>query len=606
VNIQAFYHEPKSKYAYSYNEKTLHIRFKSAKDDLSQVQVIAFDPYSYIPNDKGEWTFDLSKRYFIEMIKEHSDELFDYWFCEIDQINTLRIRYAFILDNKDTPLFYGPYLTCSIDEYHEIEEIGSHYFNFPYINEEDIYQAPKWVESATWYQIYPERFNRSEVGPELNNLMKWDAEKVVNNEMTFGGNLHGIIEKLDYIKKLGVTGIYFTPIFESPSTHKYDTTDYFKIDPTFGDNGTLGVLVKEAHQRGLKVMLDGVFNHCGYYHPFWQDILEKGIESKYYDCFYINGDEVNIKDETHVFGEPCIDVINGLNYRIFGTAPNMPKWNTSNKIAREHLISVGTYWIEKYDIDGWRLDVSNEVSHDFWRAFRKAVKKAKPDAYIIGENWDNSYPWVAGDQFDGVMNYELLNVILNFIGVQDIREKNGVEKFSYELGKYMVNYPKTIIPYMFNMVDSHDTARVLTVCGKDKRKALLVYLLQFIMPGSPSLLYGSEIGLEGNFESARGCMVFDALTEENGLYQILTELISLRNKYVVFRSMNYNIEWIDQEKNSLLIKKTDGNDELLILINNSNEEHSYSINDKDEMVEIEGFGFRVMLNGNIILENICS
>ncbi|MBI9011136.1 MAG: alpha-glycosidase [Clostridiales bacterium] len=603
MNIQAFYHEPKSKYAYSYNEKTLHIRFKSAKNDLSQVEVIAFDPYSYVPNDKGEWTFDSSKRYFIEMAKEHSDELYDYWFCEIDQINTLRIRYAFTLKNKETQLFYGPYLTCNIDEYHEISEIGSHYFNFPYINIEDVYRAPEWVESSIWYQIYPERFNRSEDGPKLNNLMKWDTEKVVDNSMVFGGNLHGIIEKLDYIQKLGVTGIYFTPIFESPSTHKYDTTDYFKIDPSFGDNETLGMLVEEAHQRGIKVMLDGVFNHCGYYHPFWQDVLEKGIDSEYYDCFYINGDEVNIKDEEEVFSEPCIDVINGLNYRIFGTAPYMPKWNTANQIAREHLISVGTYWIDKYDIDGWRLDVSNEVSHDFWREFRKAVKKSKPDAYIIGENWDNSYPWVAGDQFDGVMNYELLNVILNFIGVQDIREKYGVEKFSYQLGKYMVNYPKNIIPYMFNMVDSHDTARVLTVCGKDKRKALLVYLLQFIMPGSPSLLYGSEVGLEGNFESARGCMVFDELTGENVLYKFLKELITFRNKHVVFRSMDYSIEWIDQDKNSLLIKKTEGNDELLILINNSHEKHLYSLNDRDELVEIESFSFLVLLNGNTILKN---
>ena len=601
MNKQAFYHEPKSKYAYSYDEKTLHIRFRSAKDDLSNVKVVAFDPYSYVPDDQGGWSFDLSKRIFIEMNREHSDELYDYWFCEIDQIDSLRIRYAFMLENDDTQLFYGPYLICSADEYNEIAEIGSHYFNFPYINTEDIYQAPDWVESSIWYQIFPERFNRSEKGPQVNNLMEWDSEKIVNNDMVFGGNLHGIIDKLDYLKDLGITGIYFTPMFESPSTHKYDTTDYYKIDPAFGDNETLGFLVKEAHRRDIKVMLDGVFNHCGYYHPFWQDVLKYGSKSEYYDCFHINGDEVNLKDAADVFGEPRIDVINGLNYRIFGTAPYMPKWNTANKIVREHLVGVGTYWIEKYDIDGWRLDVSNEVSHDFWREFRKAVKKVKPDAYIIGENWDNSYPWVSGDQFDGVMNYELLNVILSFIGVQDIREKYSVEKFTYELGKYMVNYPKNIIPNMFNMVDSHDTARVLTVCGKDHKKALLVYLLQFILPGSPSLLYGSEIGLEGNFETARGCMVFNDLTEENTLYQFLSKLISLRNQYLVFRSMDYSIEWIEKDKNSLLIKKTYDNDELSILINNSDEKHSYTLKSVNDIIELEPFSFLVLLNGNKIL-----
>lgn len=591
MNQHALYHEPKSKYAYAYDQNTLHIRLRTAKDDLLQVTVIAFDPYSYVPNENGEWYFDLSKRFQADMEKEHSDELFDYWFGSINQVDTLRVRYAFLLDNK---MFYGPYLMCDMEKYDEISAIGNHYFNFPYINEEDIFQGPAWVKSTVWYQIFPERFHRSKEGPTVENMLPWNLNEVVTNEMVYGGNLHGVIEKLDYIKSLGITGVYFTPIFESPSTHKYDTSDYFAIDKDFGDNETLEILVKEAHNRGLKVMLDGVFNHCGFEHPFFQDVMKKGKKSKYYDCFYIEGDHINMTAE-QIQGEPNMSVITGLNYRMFGTAPNMPKWRTSHPIVREHLINVGTYWIEKYDIDGWRLDVSNEVSHDFWRAFRKAVKQVKPDAYIIGENWDNSYPWLSGDQFDGVMNYELASIILNFIGVQDIREKYDVEKFVFELGKYQVNYPKSVVPFMFNMMDSHDTPRVLTACGDDVNKAKLVYLLQMIMPGAPSVMYGSEIGLKGNFESARGCMIFD---QNHDLYAYLKNLIHLRKQHGVFQDESVNITWYDQLSNSIVIKKSTNSEILYVGINNSSEVQMIQIN--NQRVRIKPFDYHMILNDQTI------
>jgi len=592
MNKHALHHAPKSKYAYAYKKDVLHIRFRSAKNDLVKVEIIAFDPYSYIPLGNGEWKFDLSKRYFIDMHKEHSDDLYDYWFGQIDCIDTLRIRYAFVLKAGLEETFYGPYTSCSMKDYESIAEVGHHYYNFPYINEEDLYESPSWVKDTIWYQIFPERFHRVDDGKHIEGLMKWNEIVPVTNDMVFGGNLKGIIEKLDYIEELGITGIYFTPIFESPSTHKYDTTDYFKIDSAFGDNETLGLLVKEAHKRNIKVMLDGVFNHCGYYHPYWQDVLKHGKASKYYDCFYIEGDDIAIKKEAQVFSEPSDDLMRKLNYRIFGTALNMPKWNTSNELVRQHLIDVGKFWIETYDIDGWRLDVSNEVSHDFWRAFRKAIKAVNPEVYIIGENWDNSNPWLSGDQFDAVMNYELLSIIWNFIGVQDIRQKYHVDQFKNELGNYMINYPKHVLSNMFNMVDSHDTARVLTVCGGDVKKAKLIYLLQFIMPGSPSLMYGSEIGLEGNFESARGCMVFDDNTQENELYKFLKALIRLRKENELLKTMDYSVEWINTDANALLITKENEHHTLNVLINNN------EIPLKYENKVIEAYGYYVTINGH--------
>ena len=205
-----------------------------------------------------------------------------------------------------------------------------------------------------------------------------------------------------------------TPIFESPSSHKYDTTDYFKVDPEFGDNEILGRLVEEAHKEVFRVMLDAVFNHCGFQHPFWQDVLRKGKKSEYYDCFYILDESMPVFDGEIVDGLPQEVPRERLKYRTFAYTPTMPKWNTGNPKVRKYLMDAACYWVEKYHIDGWRLDVSNEVSHDFWREFRKRIKAINPDVYILGENWDNSLPWLQGDQFDAVMNYEFAMPVWNY------------------------------------------------------------------------------------------------------------------------------------------------------------------------------------------------
>jgi len=600
MNIQTFYHEPKSKYAYAYDNKTLHIRFRSGKHELDNIEVIAYDPYSYVQMDNGEWSFDTSNQFFVEMKKEHSDDLFDYWFCEINEIDTVRIRYGFILNDVNKRVFYGTHLVCDMDRFETIRDNGLHFFSFPYINEEDVFKAPDWVKETVWYQIFPERFNRSQESSQ-EKVLPWNVINIVDNSMTFGGNIAGIIEKLDYLVNLGINGIYFTPLFESPSTHKYDTTDYFRIDSMFGDNESMLKLVKEAHKRNIKVMLDGVFNHCGYYHPFWQDVLEKGKNSMYYECFHIQGDEVFPRSEKEYMQLPMVELMHKMNYQSFGNAPIMPKWNTKSEITRKHLLDVGMYWVTEYDIDGWRLDVSNEVSHSFWREFRKVVKAIKPELYIIGENWDNSTPWLQGDQFDSVMNYELLNIIWNFIGERYVLFKTDVVGFQQCLGKYFVQYQKNVLPYMFNMVDSHDTARVMSVVNGDINKAKLIYLIQFIMPGTPSIYYGSEIGLEGVQESARGCMVFDDYTTINPLYCHLRRLISLRRKYEIFRQSDYEVCMLDQRKNSIALKKKNDAQEMIVLINNSNKKQSYFIGDEMKRYELEAYEGAIYLNNEKII-----
>lgn len=598
MNKQAINHQPKSKDAYAFNENTIHLRLKTGKNDFESIKIVAFDPYYWLPTqESGKWEFNPDALVEYTMEKEHQSKYFDHWFGSIGVIDTLRIRYGFLLKSKNETYFYGSYNFYEYEKYEEVKLDALEHFNFPFINQEDIYTAPAWVNDTIWYQIFTERFNNGDPSINKENTLDWNSVNEINNNMYFGGDLRGVINKLEYIKDLGINGIYFTPLFESPSTHKYDTSDYYKIDSSFGNKEVLKELVEKAHSMGIKVMLDAVFNHCGFEHEFWQDVIKNGNKSKYYDCFYITGEPIiNYDINKYLYETPTAEVMKNLNYRTFAFALMMPKWNTAHPLVREHLLEVGRYWIEECNIDGWRLDVSNEVSHDFWRAFRKEVKKLNKEIYIVGENWDNSYPWLTGDQFDAVMNYELLNVIWKFIGSKpNIKAKSNTSTFIEELGNYFVAYPKSVINHMFNMMDSHDTLRVMDIADNNINKAKLVYLLQMIMPGSPSVYYGSEWGYTGKFEANRKCMVFNEELYNMPLYIEIKQLIKLRKKYEAFRNDNFN--WTILDENRLKLIKKSESEILNIIVNNCDEEFIY------EGLIIKPFGYSLLIKdiGNNIL-----
>ena len=446
------------------------------------------------------------------------------------------------------------------------------YFNYPYINEEDIYTAPDWVSDTIWYQIFPERFCNGSPN-DGRDLLPWGSDEMDGADKKFGGNLQGIIDKLDYIESAGFNGIYLTPIFESPSSHKYDTTDYFKIDPEFGDNETFGILVEEAHKRGIKVMLDAVFNHCGFYHPFWQDVLKYGKESKYFDCFYVLDPGKPLVQGEIEDGVPAQVYRDSLNYRTFAYTQAMPKWNTSNPIVREHLFDAACYWIENYHIDGWRLDVSNEVSHEFWRELRKKVKAAKSDIYILGENWDNSYPWLEGDQFDAVMNYEFAIPVWDYFRPAE-RMKPGydVKEFRYAIGKLLTDYPKHVTRNLFNLLDSHDTERILNVAGGNEALAKLAYIFLFTYPGSPCVFYGGEIGMGGGEHSNRQCMIWEEEQQNTDMFSLIKRLSALRKQHESFRDVSF--EWIDRESKADVVfyRKSSTNEMLYVILNKADVE----------------------------------
>ncbi len=536
---EAIYHRPKDNFAYAYDEKTLHIRLRTKKDDIEQVNLIYGDPYEW---ENGEWQTQTAS-----MSKSGSDKLFDYWFIAITPPYR-RLRYGFELKSKDEQLIYtekGFYREAPKDD-------TAYYFCFPFLNQSDVFKAPEWVKDTVWYQIFPERFANGNEKLNPPKTLPWGSQDPTPTSF-FGGDFEGIIQHVDYLVELGVTGIYFTPIFKAPSNHKYDTIDYFEIDPQFGDKETFKRLVETCHKHGIKVMLDAVFNHSGYYFEPFQDVLKNGEKSKYKDWFHIR--EFPLQSEPRP------------NYDTFAFVPTMPKLNTENPEVKKYLLDVAAYWIREFDIDGWRLDVANEVDHQFWREFRQAVKSIKPDLYILGEIWHDSMPWLRGDQFDAVMNYPFTNGVLRFFAKNEVK----ASEFVNTITKVLHSYPNNVNEVAFNLLGSHDTPRILTICNNDKDKVKLMFLFQLSFTGTPCIYYGDEIGMTGGQDpGCRKCMVWEEEKQDRDLFNHVKKLISLRKTYPAFGNRG-ELRFIEanDETNHFIYTKTYENETIIFVINNS-------------------------------------
>ncbi len=559
MNLSAVYHEAKSRYAYAFDTKTLHLRLRTARDDVASVTLVGGDPFRWIQSqeDPNHWEWDKTAAFFQPMRLEYRTALHDYWFTAV-QPQWGRLRYGFVLESGAEKYLFGGRACYDLNQNPGLAYETSLYFNFPYINHEDIYAPPDWVRETVWYQIFPDRYADGDPTNNPPGALPWGSPGHSNIFNHLGGDLQGIINHLDELQELGITGIYLTPIFEAPSSHKYDTSNYYKIDPAFGTNELFGKMVAEAHARGIRIMLDAVFNHAGWFHPFWQDVVQNGRGSKYADCFFLTGDPViNFPVIPGKLPRLTPDQVANLHYRTFAFAASMPKWNTDHPLVKEHLLGAIRYWTETYHVDGWRLDVSNEVSHDFWREFRKLARSINPQVYILGENWDNSAPWLMGDQFDGVMNYEYTYAIWNLLGSgQRPGGPFNVLQFQQAVSQYLANNPKHVTPNMYNLVDSHDTGRILHICGEDPARARLAFALMFVFTGAPSIYYGSEIGLGGDGSHNRAPMPWDSASHDLELRAFVKKLIQLRRDNPTLRVVD--MDWLDTQvhTNTMIIKKS--------------------------------------------------
>jgi len=560
MNIHGFLHIPDSNYAYAYDNETLHIRLRTVKEDALNVTLRAGDPYDWTAGGGGGnlnaqgakgWVYEE-----VVMEKEATTELFDFWFAKIKPPYR-RLRYGFFVEDANQKVFYGEGGVLNLEDANNFQAAGELINNFchPFLNAADVFKAPEWVKSTVWYQIFPDRFSNGD--PRINPKGCLDWGSIDPTAYTFfGGDIQGIINRLDYLVELGITGIYTCPIFESSSTHKYDTMDYFAIDPQFGDKEVFREFVKLAHERGIRVMLDIVVNHCGYLFGPWQDVITHGENSKYKDWFHIKN-----------FPVVTIDEDERANYDTFAFGKRMPKMKTENPEVRDFFLDVATYWIREFDIDGWRLDVSNEVDHAFWREFRKTVLSVKKDVYILGEIWHDSNPWLKGDQFDAVMNYPLTNAILDFIA----KGKTRATQFKNDISKIQTMYSLNVSEVNFNLLNSHDTERILTTCGGNKDKVVLAYSFLMTLPGTPCIYYGDEIGMDGGDDpGCRKCMIWDESKQDLEMFSSFKKVIELRKTYPAMSSTS--IKWIftHDEENLVLLKKEHPDGNIYVLLNNSN------------------------------------
>ena len=548
--LEAVYHRPKLNWCYAYDGRTIHLRIRTKRNDVTAVSAMAGDKYIW----------DLSKTY-VPMNKLASDELFDYWECEIVP-EYRRLKYGFLLEKGAEKYWMTEY-----DFVKQEPENPDRLFEYPFINPADVFETPDWVKDAVFYQIFPERFANGDPSNDPEGTLPWGGTPKPDN--FFGGDLQGVIDHIDHLSELGINAIYFTPIFKATTNHKYDTEDYMQIDPQFGDLETLKKLVAICHERGIRVVLDAVFNHSGRTFAPFVDLQKNGEKSRYKDWFYIRKYPIAVED-----GIPTYDT--------FAFEPLMPKLNTANPEVKEYLLKAAAYWIQEADIDGWRLDVANEVDHEFWREFRKVVKSIKPDAYILGEIWHESSPWLMGDQFDAVMNYPFTNAVLDFFvdGTRDARS------FANALASQYVRYPRQANEVAFNLLDSHDTPRLLTKCEGNKERMKLAVQFQFTYTGTPCIYYGDEIGMTGGHDpGCRKCMEWDEAKQDRELFAFYQELIGLRKKYGALRTGSLRFLSAKAGSTSLVYTREDENDNIVIFMNNSAKAKNINVSVPEERWE---------------------
>jgi neopullulanase len=393
--------------------------------------------------------------------------------------------------------------------------------------------GPDWVKDAIFYQIFPDRFARSARLVKPTNLEPWSVPPTRYGFK--GGDLLGVLEHLDYLEALGINALYFNPIFQSAANHRYHTHDYFRVDAILGGDQAFRELVDAAHARGIRIILDGVFNHASRGFFQFNHILENGLDSPYLDWFIV-------KDiplwAYHKEKKP--------NYEAWFGMHALPKLNTDNPQVRDFIFEVAEYWLNQ-GIDGWRLDVPLDIkTPGFWETFRQRVRRINPEVYLLAEIWDEAQPWLQGEHFDAVMNYTFNRACYGFFGGKalDTSERPGgfrirrldARNFARSIDRSLSLYPWDVVLGQYNLLSSHDEPRFLTMVKGDRRRLRLATLFQMVFPGAPGIYYGDEIGMEGGRDpDCRRSFSWDEKSWDHELLADFRRFIALRHAHPVLR-----------------------------------------------------------------------
>lgn len=543
------FHKNTSDYAYMLDRERIVLRIRAVRGAVDRIEVEYFD------RAKSE------NRFTKLLNKVISDDEFDYYETTVEWKNVVHyIKYFFKVKLTDGEEFF--YLAHGGMS----KEPTDGFFEYLYANPGDVISHPDWAKGAVYYQIFPERFSNGNHKLDPEHCEPWGT--IPTRENFMGGDLAGITEKLDYIESLGVTCLYINPIFKADFNHKYATTDYFDVDPQFGTKEELVLLVKRAHERGIRVLLDGVFNHSGVNFEQFLDVRKNGEKSRYKNWFFINRYPVEIEDGA---------------YECVGDYKYMPKLNTSFSEVRKFIISVLEYWIEKADIDGWRLDVADEVDSEVWYEARAYLKEKYPDILLLGETWGYGGSLLDGRQMDCTMNYPFRDAVRDYFANDSI----GESSFADRLGR-VLSANRTITNHVqYNLLDSHDTERFKFLCGENKRKHFMAIAMQFLFPGAPAIYYGDEAGMTGeNDPDCRRCMVFgdEADSEYLRLYR---ELAKIKREHEAVRTGDYRKILFDDESHIVCFERFNEDEQVMVLMNNSDQERFFDSTSLGTNIEAE-------------------
>lgn len=504
----------------TFDRNRLRLKLQARKNDLSRVSVVIGD-----------------KVHQLSLVD--SDDVNEWYAVSIPWTANRGLRYQFNVASGPAVLPFGPRGLSR----------GDFVMDGRAVKPADV---PTWPEQSVLYQIFPDRFENGDKSNDPPGVQPWNGTPTYGN--FFGGDVAGVRKRIPYLKKLGVRGVYFNPIFKSPSNHGYETTDYLQIEPRYGANTEFAAMTRELKQNGIRTVLDGVFNHTATNFAPFADVLRNGEQSRFKDWYTIKSYPVKV-------GDPP-------NYEAWFGFPSMPKVNTENPEARKYMLSVPGFWDKTADIAGWRLDVANEVPMPFWRSFRGAVKALGQDKWIIGEVWGDGSQWLKGDQWDSIMGYQFRDAVLKFIASRTMKPS----EYFRQLMRVHESYAPGVSRNLMILLGSHDTPRILTLCGGDRNLAKIAATLQLTWIGAPSIYYGDEIGMAGDRDpdNRRGMRWPDA-TDQNDMLKHYRTLISARNGSKALQSGDAKLILADDAKGVLAYSRSLGDEFAFTVINRSDQ-----------------------------------
>lgn len=460
ISFGSIHHMPWLEYRHALPDGRVCLRLQTGRGEFTRVRAHITSNYSF--------PHFFEKPYVYDMTVAYRDEWHDFYECVFEPFDR-RLKYLFVLESDElTFKLDASGLHAGKDAREDVSEAFAFAYAYP------AEPMPQWARGCVGYQIFPDRFRREPAPDDKEKVEPWSSNRV-QNEYRFGGNLRGVIKAVPYLKELGVTMLYSTPMFLSDTSHRYNTFNYFKIDPLLGTEDDLRELCDLLHDNGMKLIMDGVFNHSGLGFAPFKDAKRKGKASKYYNWFFF--------DDKMPHG-----------YHTFGDWKYMPKLNLADEECAKYFLKVGKYWMEKCHIDGWRLDVSPEVWPDFWRRYKKMMREVNPESLMIAECWDDSREWLTqGDMFDSTMHYVLSRAIWSRFCRHDI----SMADFDHMINRAAMLYPQRTQEVLWTFLGSHDTQRVRTRAGGDVRMVYAASFFQFTYLGAPIIYYGDELGMEG-------------------------------------------------------------------------------------------------------------